>query len=323
MMLESQAAAALRDWKHAIGRRSLNSPSSMAMTTIFTESQNRAILIAGLSCACVSFVAAFVALRWFVLMKRSFRHRLVLFLIASDTFKAVWYFVFAVVAISRGPVASGSGFCQASGFFLLLGVEAADFAILLIALHTMLAIFKPTNKAGEGGLYPYRAWIYPFWLGPPLLAASLAFINKKNAYITSGTYCYLPKRPLWYRLALSWIPRYLIISTIFLMYASIYIYVRVKFRGFSMWAKEDSSQKSTSLSRQSLGPLTPAANNVTTAEPQQVLIPGEPPRLPPSRPSAFRTVSYSSILNEASSDDCGCALGCDVVHHGKATTGPI
>ena len=233
--------------------RSLNSPTSMAMKTTMSDSQNRAILIAGLSCACVSFVAAFVALRWFVLMKRCFRHRLVLYLIASDTFKAVWYFIFAVVAIAKGPVSSDSGFCNASGFFLLLGVEAADFAILIIALHTMLSIFKPTSKAGEGGLYPYRAWIYPLWLGPPLLAASLAFVNgNKDAYVTSGTYCYLPKRPFWYRLALSWIPRYLIISTIFTMYASIYIYVHVKFRGFSVWTGDESSQKSGPRSRQSM-----------------------------------------------------------------------
>ena len=277
--------------------RSLNSPTSMAMKTTMSDSQNRAILIAGLSCACVSFVAAFVALRWFVLMKRCFRHRLVLYLIASDTFKAVWYFIFAVVAIAKGPVSSDSGFCNASGFFLLFGVEAADFAILIIALHTMLSIFKPTSKAGEGGLYPYRAWIYPLWLGPPLLAASLAFINgNKDAYVTSGTYCYLPKRPFWYRLALSWIPRYLIISIIFTMYASIYIYVHVKFRGFSVWTGDESSQKSGPLSRHSIGPVPATIDSVISPELTPMPQPGQGHRSPPRRPAAFRLHSYSSLL---------------------------
>lgn len=281
----------------AITLRGLNSPTSMAMTTTMSDSQNRAILVAGLSCACVSFVAAFVALRWFVLMKRCFRHRLVLYLIVSDTFKAVWYFIFAVVAIAKGPVVSDSGFCNASGFFLLFGVEAADFAILIIALHTMLSIFKPTSKAGEGGLYPYRAWIYPLWLGPPLLAASLAFINgNKDAYVTSGTYCYLPKRPFWYRLALSWIPRYLIISTIFTMYASIYIYVHIKFRGFSVWTGGDSSQHSAPISRQSIGPVPAAIDSVIATEPPPLPAPEEMPRSPPRRPAAFRLHSYSSML---------------------------
>lgn len=277
--------------------RSLNSPSSMAMKTTMSDSQNGAILIAGLSCACVSFVAAFVALRWFVLMKKCFRHRLVLYLIASDTFKAVWYFVFAVVTIAKGPVPSDSGFCNASGFFLLFGVEAADFAIFIIALHTMLSIFKPTSKAGEGGLYPYRAWIYPLWLGPPLLASSLAFINgNKDAYVTSGTYCYLPKRPFWYRLALSWIPRYLIISTIFTMYASIYIYVHVKFRGFSVWTGNESSQKSGPRSRQSVRPIPGIIDNAIAPRLPPMPPPGEGPRSPPRRPAAFRLHSYSSML---------------------------
>ncbi len=284
------------DFAHAVTLRSLNSPVSMAMTTAMSDSQNRAILIAGLSCACVSFVATFVALRWFVLMKRCFRHRLVLYLIASDTFKAVWYFIFAIVAIVRGPVSSESAFCSASGFFLLLGVEAADFAILIIALHTMLSIFKPAGRVGEGGLYPFRAWLYLLWLGPPLLIASLAFINGKDAYVTSGTYCYLPKRPFWYRLALSWIPRYLIISTIFTMYASIYIYVHVKFRGFSVWTSDESSQKSAPLSRWSVGPVPATIDSVISPQPPPMPPPEEVPASPPRRPAAFRMDLYTSMF---------------------------
>ena len=63
--------------------------------------------------------------------------------------------------------------------------------------------------------------------------ASLAFVNGADAYVTAGTYCYLPKRPLWYRLALAWIPRYLILLTISVLYAGIYVYVKIKFHNFS------------------------------------------------------------------------------------------
>lgn len=45
-------------------------------------------------------------------------------------------------------------------------------------------------------------------------------------------YCTLPKRPFYYRLALSWIPRYMIFITVVCIYASIYVYVRSKFHGF-------------------------------------------------------------------------------------------
>lgn len=56
--------------------------------------------------------------------------------------------------------------------------------------------------------------------------ASIAFANPKDAYITQGTFCYLPPRPFWYRLALAWIPRYLILSTILCVYVAVFIYVR-------------------------------------------------------------------------------------------------
>jgi G protein-coupled receptor GPR1 len=286
------------DWQSGqmLNTRNLNSPTSMGIHTTFSDSQNRAILIAGLTCACVSFVAAFSALRWFILMKRSFRHRLVLFLIASDTFKALWYFIFGTVAIARGPISSDSSFCQASGFFLLLGVEASDFAILVIALHTLVSIFKAASKAGEGGLYPYRNWIYLIWLGPPLVAASLAFVNANNAYVTSGAHCYLPKRPYWYRLALSWIPRYLIIGTIFAMYASIYVYVHIKFKNFSVLRGDDSSEKSGAASRNSVGPAPTTAENIEAAEAPPQLPQVTAPKSSPIRPSAFRMHSYNSIL---------------------------
>jgi G protein-coupled receptor GPR1 len=262
--------------------------------------QNRAILVCGLTCACVSLVIVLVAVRWFLLMKRLFRHRLILFLVASDTFKAIWYFVFAVVAISNGPVRSTSSFCQASGYLLLLSVEASDFAILLIAIHTMLCVFKPSSKSGEGGLYKYRHWLYPIWLGPPFLMASLAFINGSNAYVTSGTFCYLPKRPFWYRLALGWIPRYMIIITILLMYTSIYVYVHIKFRGFKNLHAPDSSMDSMTASRRTMEvrPVIPEVSKPPAAD-----APAPEPAAPPAtpkprggRPSALRMHSYNSML---------------------------
>ena len=207
-------------------------PPDVSPFSGFSASQSCAILITGLTCATFSLIAALIALRWFLLMRRSFRHHLILFLIASATFRSIWYFVFPIVVFTHGPVNSSSAFCQVSGFFLAVGLEVSDCAILVIALHTILHIFQPTKNIGEGGLYPYRYWVYPVWVGLPLLAGALAFINQENAYVTSGTFCYLPKRPFWYRLALAWIPRYLIFITIFAMYVTIYVYVHVKLRAF-------------------------------------------------------------------------------------------
>src|SRR5690349_18282006 len=99
----------------SLGIRSLS--QNETKSTTFTAQQNRAVLIAGLTCACFSVLATLITLRWFILMKRTFRHKLIMFLILSDSFKAFWYFIFPVVVFSQGPIPSSSGFCQASGFF--------------------------------------------------------------------------------------------------------------------------------------------------------------------------------------------------------------
>ena len=257
-------------------------------STSFSTQQNRGVLIAGLTCACFSVLATLITLRWFILMKRTFRHKLVMFLIFSDMFKALWYFVFPVVVFSRGTISSSSKFCQASGFFLALGIEASDFAILMIAVHSIVYIFHPPTRSGEaGGLYPYRRYIYPCWLALPLLAAALAFINKPNGYTTAGTFCYLPRRPFWYRLALSWIPRYCIITLIFSMYLTVYIYVTVKFRGFSNLADSESHFSSRSQSRRS------SMSEEAVAPDEAVKSPEVPRKHKISRPNFSRSASYN------------------------------
>jgi G protein-coupled receptor GPR1 len=153
-------------------------------------------------------------------------------LIQSDMFKALWFMIYPIVIFVHGPIPAQSVFCQVNGFFLTVGLSASDMAVLMIAIHSALYIFKPRASSGEGGLYPYRHYAYFIWFFFPITVSSLAFINGRNAYIALGTFCYLPVRPFWYRLAISWIPRYVIFLIIVAIYASIYYYVRNKFHGF-------------------------------------------------------------------------------------------
>ena len=99
----------------------------------------------------------------------------------------------------------------------------------MIAVHAALYVFQSDNSSGEAGLYKYRYIAYTCWIIYPTLMASLAFVNHNGAYQSWGTICALPVRPFWYRLALSWIPRYLIIFTIIALYIAIYLYVHYKF----------------------------------------------------------------------------------------------
>ena len=194
--------------------------------------RGRVILIVGLTSASISLLIALVAFSWFASMRRTFRHHLIFLLIISDVFKAVWYFIFPVIVFTHGKVKDSDKICQTSGFFLALGTEASDCAILIIAIHSLIYVFRPPKARGEGGLHRYRYFVYALWAGLPILLASLAFTNPAGGYVATSTYCYLPKRPLIYRLALSWIPRYIIFITIFTIYASISVYVHIKFKGF-------------------------------------------------------------------------------------------
>ena len=42
----------------------------------------------------------------------------------------------------------------------------------------------------------------------------------------------IPPRPIWYRLALSWVPRYIILCTILGVYLAVYLYTKSKFGDF-------------------------------------------------------------------------------------------
>ncbi|KAK5023196.1 G protein-coupled receptor gpr1 [Exophiala sideris] len=243
----------------------------------YNASQQRAIHIGAVVCASFSLVAVLVTLRWFLIMRRSFRHHLVMALIISDASKAFWYFVFPIVTFATGPVESKSNFCQASGFLLTFSVEAADMSILIIALHSILYILRPNNAVGEGGLYPYRYWIYPILLIFPLLASSLVFIADSSPYTTAGTFCYLPKRPIWYRLALAWVPRYIIIAIILIMYIWIYVYVAIKFRGFENLGNSTSGSPQCSRRKSA---FSPDAEDVEENPMDAVRSPSLRPQLP-------------------------------------------
>ena len=108
----------------------------------------------------------------------------------------------------------------------------ADSIILLIAIHTALTIFAARKANSQTGLYPYRWAAYVFWVLFSIIVASLAFVNPNSPYVSQGTFCYLPARPIWYRLALSWVPRYVILCIILGIYLAVYLYTKSKFGDF-------------------------------------------------------------------------------------------
>ncbi|KAF3317647.1 hypothetical protein TWF173_010415 [Orbilia oligospora] len=202
-------------------------------TASLTREQLKIVRIIALCSSAITLIASAIVLHWFVRMKRNFRRQLIMILIICDTWKSLWSFVFPAVALANSTVATTSNFCQASGFFFAFGIETADFCILFIAIHAAISIFLPrTGPQGKSGLYQYRHTVYAILILLPITMAALAFTNKAPAYVAQTTWCYLPVRPFWYRLALAWIPRYIIMLSITGLYLAIYIYVKVTFRAY-------------------------------------------------------------------------------------------
>ncbi|KAF3132206.1 hypothetical protein TWF594_009634 [Orbilia oligospora] len=202
-------------------------------TASLTREQLKIVRIIALCSSAITLIASAIVLHWFVRMKRNFRRQLIMILIICDTWKSLWSFVFPAVALANSTVATTSNFCQASGFFFAFGIETADFCILFIAIHAAISIFLPrTGPQGKSGLYQYRHTVYAILILLPITMAALAFTNKAPAYVAQTTWCYLPVRPFWYRLALAWIPRYIIMVSITGLYLAIYIYVKVTFRAY-------------------------------------------------------------------------------------------
>jgi hypothetical protein len=121
----------------------------------------------------------------------------------------------------------------------------SDFAVLCIAVHSALQVFRPSNALHSDGLYPYRYYVYVGALLIPAAMSALAFINPRWGYMSQGPYCSLPLRPFWYRLALQWIPRYLITVIILGLAIAIYAHVGFEFRILSFSVHENKPSIST------------------------------------------------------------------------------
>ncbi|KAM5345203.1 hypothetical protein ACJ41O_011065 [Fusarium nematophilum] len=245
-----EEATRFSSWTTSMSPSALEARGHFTMPTL-TPHQTYALHVATLIVSSMSIFATILTSIWFFRMRRSFRHDLVMLLIYSDMFKAFWLLLFPAVELIRGKIQTSNPFCQVSGFFLALSIEASDVAVALISVHTALYIFR-----GEQGLYPFRKIAYGLAAIIPILLASLAFVESPG-YVNTGQFCYLPFNPMWKRLALSWIPRYLALATIFLLCVAIYIYVRVLMSRFG--SASEGSSKNTISRLSNLDSLDPPA----------------------------------------------------------------
>jgi G protein-coupled receptor GPR1 len=125
----------------------------------------------------------------------------------------------------------------------------ADFSVLFITIHGAIQVYRPRVDPHDPryGLNPLRLYINSFLATVPFLLASLAFLNPQGAYEYNAGVCWLPIQPVWYRLALSWIPRYMIFVTILVLSFTVYFHVGNQFDSFQkLWS---SSRRESHLHR--------------------------------------------------------------------------
>ena len=274
-----------------------------------SPSQTQALEIVSVVVGGISIVLTTIAVVWFLRMKRGFRHEyacilsismtfwlangnsLIIMLITSDLLKTLWLVIPPSIELSGHEVDSNSTLCQISGFFLALGIEACDMTVILIALHTLLYIFRRDN-----GLYRYRTLVSGAFVCVPSLLASLAFVSKP-AFTKTVPFCYLPPKHSWTSKGLSWYPRYVVFGSIVLAYTCTYIYARCAINKYSNQQEESqpSDTDTFKLRRQQNGRTVPPTPPIT----YHGLIPSTPPCEDAPRPEERYLQALSETFRRA------------------------
>lgn len=222
----------------------------------YTEYQANRQRVISIVSSSISIFAGLIGIYFFLAIsdrKRIFRHHLIIFLILYDWIKAICLLLYPVRVMIRSAAYYDVGFCRVVGFFTAFSIEGSDLAIISFAVHLALLIYRPNNriKRGinyEGGLYRYRSFVYAVDILLPILLASLAFIDGLG-YAPLTNWCYIPSRPIWYRLVLSWIPRYLIMVSIIIIYICIYHHVRQQYSNVGRIVDNNTPANGTTLKR--------------------------------------------------------------------------
>lgn len=158
---------------------------------------------------------------------KQFRHDLTIALIIMDLIKAIVLICYPIRYLHFDSIQHEEQFqtfCDVIGFLTVAIMQASDFAVLALAIHTALLIFYPSFT---GGLYRFRFIIYSiFFIVLPLVFASIGLIGN-SGYTFFSSWCYVVINPLWYSLVLALIPRLIMMVLIICIYFSIFIYVKV------------------------------------------------------------------------------------------------
>ncbi|KAF9870043.1 hypothetical protein CkaCkLH20_12523 [Colletotrichum karsti] len=146
---------------------------------------------------------------------RSFRHRLILGLAISDFIMAL-NFLFSTTMNIAGRFIDhpeNTAFCSFNGFITQVFVIQTDYWVLTIAVCTYFVLAghkRPSSWVQDHGVI---IWAIPWFFSTLWASLGLAIVG----YEDIGAWCWFGSD--WIRLAVNFFPRWVIIVTMFLLYA--------------------------------------------------------------------------------------------------------
>lgn len=236
--------------------------ANAAIERAFDYHRRRAIRITGIVSSSVSIVSGLLSFYFLGMVhpkRRIYRHNLIFMLIIFDFIKALALLLYPAVAeATKESIMESIPFRNVLGWFTCFSIEGGDFIILCFAVHIALLVFFPnlkfkfynhnrlmTSNPQEGGLYPFRIYLYMISIIFPSLISSVGYVSTQG-YTSEVNWSFLTTvRPVWY---FTWIFRYCIVIIILSMYVGTYVHVTHQYKVVSSKMNLEGGQKHTMLS---------------------------------------------------------------------------
>ncbi|KAK6340729.1 hypothetical protein TWF696_009053 [Orbilia brochopaga] len=176
------------------------------------------------SVALASALGAFWVMLSYAFIKelRTYRHQLILGLAISDFFMALNFMASSGMHVNGGDLAleENQTACTVNGYLTQIFVVQTDYWILIIAIATYILLGSMKNASH---FIQRHAWLP--WLPPWILSIGIAVVCEETiGYGYIGGWCWLTSDVM--RLLINFIPRWLIVVVIALIYARLYMIVR-------------------------------------------------------------------------------------------------
>ncbi|PUU74047.1 G protein-coupled glucose receptor regulating Gpa2-domain-containing protein [Tuber borchii] len=172
--------------------------------------------------------SGFICLCYLLLpLKPHFRHRLIQSLAIADFLNATSNAASGIYILARDRELPEGIACRMNGLVTQITVQATDLSILAIAIVTVWVVTNP----GTFGAWSTRKavlavcfiWVLPFITG-------FTALGKDWYHPVSGNWCWIQKKPVYLRYALTHGWRFFVIISVIVMYTYLHFFLRSHYK---------------------------------------------------------------------------------------------